>query len=162
MSSPNRHEARPIGLPEQGRTLISTVRFDSLRKRYADLKATHRALRESWGERGEIIKALADGSEDVLIAAAAKATFRADREQDRANAAECRENLLESVRADTLEALGRALVKANAPMCRECCGSGKIAAEIEGCSSDPSCVSPPVTIEFVDCDDCAGIGREWV
>lgn len=100
---------------------------------------------------------------DAAVAMAAKATFRADRARDEARIAERELRDLREVREDTLEALGRALVKAKAPLCPSCDGRGKMCEEVEGYSSDPSVTSPPIVgVAEFDCDECAGIGREWI
>lgn len=145
-------EARSCGLPEQRRAIVSLDTFE--------------ALKAAWDERGQVVELLcghlnaADDARDAALAMAAKATHRADGAEDRATAAEREAKALRDYSGEVVDHLARALRALDQPKCRGCLGTGKVGIEVEGCSSDPSDVSPPSRIESADCEDCFGIGLE--
>ena len=72
------------------------------------------------------------------------------------------EQELESSRAMHREcriALGYALAAANAPACKECDGTGD---GIRFGAGGPNDLTPPEIREPGGCDDCEGLGLEWI
>jgi len=89
---------------------------------------------------------------DALFSTAAQATHRAIR----------LESDLESSRSahrDCRDALKSALEAANAPACKECDGTGD---GVRFGAGGPNDETPPELVDHGGCEDCDGLGLEWL
>lgn len=71
---------------------------------------------------------------------------------------------IKTLRSDlnaALESLDTALREAGAPTCETCDGHGTVKCERDGYGG-PADETPPQVIDVDGCEDCQGLGREWL
>ena len=96
---------------------------------------------------------------DALFSTAAQATLRGDKAVNRLNRAESSLESSRSAHRDCREALKTALEAANAPDCKECDGTGDGFRFVSGGPSDED---QPEMVDKGGCEDCDGLGLEWL
>jgi hypothetical protein len=96
---------------------------------------------------------------DWLLSNLAKATLRGDVALNRANRAESDLESSRSAHRDCRTALKTALEAANAPDCKSCNGTGDGIRFGNGSVGDET---PPELVDPSGCEDCDGLGLEWI
>jgi len=125
---------------------------ESLQERLAALARERDELRRF---RYELIQGEAEGSREVAVQIAARATLDRDRALSEARACQQSEKQLRLALHTAHDGLRDALLKCGAPKCEKCGGTGwedyrdaELAERIEPWA-------------YGDCEDCGGIGLEW-
>tara|TARA_R110002096_G_scaffold2111_5_gene11089 strand:+ start:329 stop:826 length:498 start_codon:yes stop_codon:yes gene_type:complete len=96
---------------------------------------------------------------DALFSTAAQATLRGDKAVNRLNRAESDLESSRSAHRDCRDALKTALVASLAPLCKECDGTGDGFRFVSGGPSDED---QPEMVDKGGCEDCDGLGLEWL
>jgi len=96
---------------------------------------------------------------DIMISTAASATLRGDRATNRADRAEADLCNSRDAYRNCREALKTALEIANAPNCQSCSGTGN---GVRYGNGGPECETPPELVDIDGCEDCDGLGLEWL
>ena len=96
---------------------------------------------------------------DALFSTAAQATLRGDRAVNRLNRAESDLESSRSAHRECRDALKTALVASLAPLCKECDGTGD---GIRFGNGGPGDETPPELVDHGGCEDCDGLGLEWL
>ena len=122
---------------------------ESLQERLAALARERDELRRF---RYELIQGEAEGSREVAVQIAARATLDRDRALATARACENSEKQIRSALHEAHDALRDALKKCGAPECEACGGTGW---------DDPAAFDRADSWERGDCEDCGGVGLEW-
>tara|TARA_R110002126_G_scaffold65428_2_gene166815 strand:+ start:1685 stop:2014 length:330 start_codon:yes stop_codon:yes gene_type:complete len=96
---------------------------------------------------------------ESLLSTAAQATLRGDRAVNRLKRVESDLESSRSAHRDCRSALKSALEAANAPDCKECDGTGDGIRFNNGSAGDET---PNELRDAGGCEDCDGLGLEWL
>ena len=165
MTTTSRNTADPTIVKQERAVTITEELYEKQRSAIDSLFAQSKARLRLYQSEIRANDALQDRCSELqarcnaLFSTAAQATLRGDKAVNRLNRAESSLESSRSAHRDCREALKTALEAANAPDCKECDGTGD---GIRFGAGGPNDETPPELRDPGGCEDCDGLGLEWL